>query len=1056
MNDELPIAQYKQQILETVAAHQVTIIIAETGAGKSTQVPQYLLDAGHDVVVTQPRRLAAATVAARVAEERGQRLGGEVGYRTARDGQDSRATRLLFCTDGLALVREMLGRQSRTVLVLDEVHEWNLNVEVLLAWAWKRIRGGEPLKLVVMSATLEADKLSAHLGGAPVVSVPGRCHPVEERAPKSRPREVAAWDEFLVADLRAEISALVVEGRNVLAFVPGKREIADVVEACSNLQAEVLPLHGELDLAEQRRCFATLSRPKVIVATNVAQTSITIPDVDAVVDAALEKRVEAYHGVEGLRLGHVSLADSAQRRGRAGRTRPGVYVCLASSDRPAHPTPEIQRARIDHAVLRLAAEGFDLGDLPLFHAPQPEEVAAAKRSLRHLGCLGPAGEVTEVGRAVARLPVGVAAGRMLVEAARRGVLEEALTVAACMEVGGIADVRDLDDRTGRPKWEAHATGAKSDPEAWLMLWAANGCSLRDVGLHGKRAAEAREVRKLLARSVQHLAVGSPTSADALSISVCAGLLDQVRSLTTRNRWGEALYGPECRRIGKESVVRGEPRLVAGRPFDVSSSRSGREVNLLTGVLPVEPAWLRELAPDRVELAHSTPRYDPERDELYAAEEWVFGEAMWRERAPSQDAAPLVEWVARRIEGDLAPAGFEALARAWAEACEADRLLGAQTHAVRARLDEAVAAALGGAKRLADAPKLAATAPLVPPDVLARLRAECPPTVEVLGAAREVQYGSAGPTVDLRGREVDWWRLPDQVLLPGGRPVRVCIDGEGWSGLSDTNLAELRRRKREEVHRRMLGEWSRPAVSRPGEIEVATVGEACGGHVVAYGVLDEHGEPRWSLSLEEAQGVLDAVSARGVRSQVAEFLGMLSGERYWRVGRMPDSTLAEVRAQLEAARVALEEQRAEEEARRAEEERAARERSERVAAVRRACGEEVGERTAEAVAAFAADAIEKVGLSEVRQLIAREAEAPYGRARRAASIAAELPSVQDHRGLDWAAGRDVDVLRRYLDSLAEREAPRPARPKAREAPGATQPATLEDLTRKFGGGRRNGR
>jgi len=309
----LPIEKFRADIVTAVEENSVVIITAETGAGKSTQVPQFLLEAGYDLVITQPRRLAARSVAERVAEEIGEELGQTVGFRTAIDRQDSSATRCLFCTDGLALVRELVG-QNEGILVLDEVHEWNENMEVLVAWVKKAIAAGSDMKVVLMSATLEAEKLSAFFDGAPVISVPGRTFPVTVQEPGMR--------------LIDDVKTLVEQGRNVLVFQPGKQEIQDVCYALeqADVNAEVLPLHGQLSPPDQKLCFAHYGRPKVVVSTNVAQTSVTIDDIDAVVDSGMERRIELANGVEGLYLKPISLADSAQRKGRAGRVKPGVYI----------------------------------------------------------------------------------------------------------------------------------------------------------------------------------------------------------------------------------------------------------------------------------------------------------------------------------------------------------------------------------------------------------------------------------------------------------------------------------------------------------------------------------------------------------------------------------------------------------------------------------------------------------------------------------------------------------------------------------------------------------
>jgi HrpA-like RNA helicase len=287
VNSSLPITAFKGEILESVAGNPVVIITAETGAGKSTQVPQYLLDTGYSVLVTQPRRLAVYTVSERVSEEYGCELGSVVGYKTSRRSCYNSDTMCLFVTDGLAMVRELLGQRRQQILVIDEVHEWNTNIETLVAWAKHQISKGADFKLVLMSATLEAEKLSVYFGGAPIISVPGRTYPVEEVMSS-------------VAESAYQAVLLLKRGMNVLLFEAGKREIANSIYSLekSGVVAEIIPLHGELEPAEQAKAFRSYGRPKCIVATNVAQTSITVPDIDAVVDSGLERRIEVVDGVE--------------------------------------------------------------------------------------------------------------------------------------------------------------------------------------------------------------------------------------------------------------------------------------------------------------------------------------------------------------------------------------------------------------------------------------------------------------------------------------------------------------------------------------------------------------------------------------------------------------------------------------------------------------------------------------------------------------------------------------------------------------------------------------
>lgn len=605
-NQTLPIFGYKQEILDAVENHGIVVITAETGAGKSTQVPQYLLDEGYDVVVTQPRRLAARTVAQRVAYEHGEELGLTVGYRTAVDRQDSPATRCLFCTDGLALVRELMG-QNKGVLVLDEVHEWNENMEVLVAWAKRQIEEGVDFKVVVMSATMESEKLSAFFNNAPVISVPGRLYPVEVKDPSQR--------------LIDDVATLVSEGRNVLVFQPGKSEIEQTCSALEQMQvnAEILPLHGQLTPEEQAKCFKHYGQPKVVVSTNVAQTSVTIDDIDAVVDSGMERRIELVDGVEGLYLKPISLADSTQRKGRAGRTKAGIYIdhCDAST-RPDFPVAEIMRKRLDQTVLRLAIAGFDMEELVFFHQPDRSDISDARRSLVALGCMTAEKKVTNIGKLVNRLPVSVKYARMLVEADRLGVIDDVLTVAAIMEMGGITVPPSSRNRPERPDWrqmvpDEHESDVMGQLAVWNMADSLTKDQMRQSGVALRSYFRAKEVRKHLAKALQRFfRFGSTGKRDNILKAVCAGMVDhlfQGSYGTYRN--GESID----REIGSASVVRDAEWLV-GKPFDleIKTRRGMMTLRLIELASKVDPMWLTEVAPQLVtnEEGHE-PRFDADQD-----------------------------------------------------------------------------------------------------------------------------------------------------------------------------------------------------------------------------------------------------------------------------------------------------------------------------------------------------------------------------------------------------------------------------------------------------------
>jgi len=621
---DLPIYDFHTAITDAVDTNQVTIITAETGAGKSTQVPQYLADHGYTkVIVTQPRILAARNLSKRVREEWATRTGGNadytIGYRTAHERDDNPNTQILYCTDGLQLVREITGAGIREhqVLILDEVHEWNENMEVLIAWAKKRCQEDERFKLVIMSATIDTAPLAAYFDTTAVITVPGRSFAVKKR---------------FGSDVIAEIMDKIQNTRsNMLVFLPGKSEIQAVTEAIEKkataASIPIIPLHSQLEATAQQAAFANYANGKIILATNIAQTSVTIDDIDVVIDSGLERRSEVRNGVEGLFIAQISQADSLQRAGRAGRTREGEYIlaqydilpCLKFEERPEYGTPEILRKHIDRLTLRLANVGIDIEQLDFYHDPSKGAIRRAKQTLIALGAMTYGGDVTSIGRKMEHYPVESSYGRMLVEAELYGheVQTKLAAIIAIQEVGGIAK-----GGTRYTGWHKFTRQKKSDLLAqydlYLALPSIYPDDYEDLGIISKNVLKAREVMERLGNDLSDVEVNdtllTPITEDEqnfLMRCIVAGEIDQ---LWTVDEQGNATHitSGAVRELSGTTVVR-NPLLIAGTPFDLEvPTRDGtlQTLHLVQGVTVVNTEWLLDLAPEQFATKRGKMVYDP--------------------------------------------------------------------------------------------------------------------------------------------------------------------------------------------------------------------------------------------------------------------------------------------------------------------------------------------------------------------------------------------------------------------------------------------------------------
>jgi len=619
--EPLPIDPLLPEIVRALRDSACLVLEAEPGAGKTTRVPWALLESGlagqGEIVVLQPRRIAARLAARRIAEEHGERIGERVGYQVRFEDVSSARTRLRLVTEGV-LTRKLVADPTLRgigAVVLDEFHERHLQGDLALALLRRLQQTARPdLKLVVMSATLEAEPVRGFLGGAPHVVAPGRRFPIAiEHLPQPDERH-------LDLQVAAALKRLVREGLDgdVLVFLPGAAEIRRAGEAVAAVardhQLEVVLLHGDLSPEEQDRAVRRSRHHKVILSTNVAESSVTIDGVVAVIDSGLARMAghSPWSGLPTLKTGKVSKASAVQRAGRAGRTGPGrclrLYTQHDFEGRPDHETPEV--ARLDLAETALALHGLGISDLRAFgwfEPPPPAALDATEDLLIRLGALEPAGALTAAGAQMLRFPLHPRQARVLLEAQARGLAEDGAVLAAILGEGSLMSGSPFGSGPRKAR-----LSAPSDLLEQLHLFreaerAGFGADrLRGLGLDIGAVRAADRVRKQLGRNASR-SLPSPLDGEvALQLAILAGYPDRV----ARRRPGAGnrellLAGGGSATLDETSVVHDAEFLVAVDAEERAASRlpgaprSGARVRLASAI---EPDWLLELFGDRVTTA----------------------------------------------------------------------------------------------------------------------------------------------------------------------------------------------------------------------------------------------------------------------------------------------------------------------------------------------------------------------------------------------------------------------------------------------------------------------
>jgi ATP-dependent helicase HrpB len=836
---ELPIYELESALVASLRAQGRLIVQAPTGSGKSTQLPQMLrrhgfLETG-EVVVLQPRRLAARMLAARVAEEMKCDLGGEVGYQIRLESRVSAKTKIRFVTEGI-LLRQMSfdpALKGVSALVFDEFHERHLYADISLARALQIQRTIRPdLKIVVMSATLDAATLRDYLAPCDVLTSQGRSFPVRiEYLPKSVSFEQEpVWDVAARECLRVATQT----AGDLLVFMPGAYEIGRTVQA---LQAErdlrdfvVFPLHGELPADQQDRAVARSERRKIIVSTNVAETSLTIDGVTVVIDCGLARvaRFDPHRGINTLLIEKISIASADQRAGRAGRTAPGVCVRLWTerehSQRALQELPEVRRLDLSEVVLTLKASGIDdIAAFPWLEKPEPKALERAETLLADLGALaGPRRTLTATGRRMLRFPVHPRYARMLLEADARGCVRPVALMASLTQGRNFLQrgvPKAVEDAREELLGEEHESDFFLLMRAWHYAernhFSVDAC--RRLGIH---AQGARQVGPLFK---QFLEIAEKEGLDAgekrvdgeqVRKCVLAGFSDHLaRRLDTGTLRCELVHH---RRgvLARESAIQKAPLLVATEVSEVEG-RGGEVSVLLSLATAIEEPWLRELFPDDYRDTVGVV-YDASARRVIARRERLFRDLVL-EAKPTADEPPAsaaAALLAREvIAGNITLTEWNETVDQWI--VRVNRLaewfpeleVTPITDADKATLIEQVCYGSLGARELKDKPVMPALREWLRPEQLAVMDDYLPERLVMAnGRKARIAYAKEGPPVmsariqELYGIEgrftIGHGRVPVkiEVLAPNQRPIQVTDDLTSfWRDMYPKVKAELSRR-----------------------------------------------------------------------------------------------------------------------------------------------------------------------------------------------------------------------------------------------------------------------
>ena len=657
--ENLPISARKEEIVQAIRTRQVVVIAGETGSGKTTQIPKMCLEAGLGIEAkigcTQPRRIAALSISRRIAEELRVAWGREVGCKIRFDDRSSPDTYIKLMTDGILLAETQSDPllSEYNALIIDEAHERSLNIDFLLGYLKGLLTKRPELKLVVTSATIDTEAFSKAFNNAPVIEVSGRLYPVEVvYSPVDAASEETGDLTYIDLAVRTTEQIAMEPGNgDVLIFMPGERDIRetrDLLQTRAGEDVEIIPLFGRLTAGEQQRVFAPSTRRKVVIATNIAETSLTIPGIRYVIDSGLA-RISRYNSrtrTRRLPIEPVAQSSANQRKGRSGRVQNGVCIRLYSeadfNDRPLFTQPEIQRANLAEVILRMKA--FRLGEIenfPFINPPSTGAIEGGYRLLHELGALTEGKELTELGRDLARLPIDPTLGRMLLQAQLEHATRELLIIAAGLSIQDPRE-RPLDQKDLATAAHKRFADPRSDFLTLLNIWNAvhdQWETLRTQNQRRKfckshflsylRMREWQDLHAQLHDALEELGTlrinESNAQYDAIHRSILAGLLGHVATRAERNAYqaagnrrlnvfpGSALFEKATAQARSKKLSRQEKAsadslktsqpewLVAGEIVETSQL-------FARTVAGINPEWIIELATHLCKTNFNNPHW----------------------------------------------------------------------------------------------------------------------------------------------------------------------------------------------------------------------------------------------------------------------------------------------------------------------------------------------------------------------------------------------------------------------------------------------------------------